>query len=103
LRYTGACVPDVYHVIYKGKDIIVNCSSPQAAAKLRLLYECAPNACTAEAAGGMPMVDPAFSSGEKVSVLVPVVDDLDKRVGICDGGAAEVEKYEQHLSSRVGC
>jgi len=97
LRYTGALVPDVYHILYKGKGIIVNCSSPQAKAKLRLLYECAPIAFIVEAAGGKSMVDPAFSKGEKMSVLDLVVDDLDRRVGICYGGIAEVEKFEQHM------
>merc|ERR1719203_340277 len=49
LRYTGALVPDVYHILFKEKGIIANISSPSAKAKLRLLYECAPIAFIVEA------------------------------------------------------
>jgi len=95
LRYTGALVPDVYHILFKEKGIITNLSSPTAGAKLRLLYECAPIAFIVEAAGGKSLVDPAFVKGEKMSVLDMEVDDLDKRIGICYGGIAEVEKFER--------
>lgn len=93
LRYTGALVPDVYHILFKEKGIIANISSPSAKAKLRLLYECAPIAFIVEAAGGKSLVDPAFSNGEKMSILDVEVDDLDKRIGICYGGTAEVDKF----------
>ncbi len=66
-----------------------------AKAKLRLLCECAPVAFIVEAAGGKSLVDPAFSSGEKMSVLDLAVDDLDKCVGFCCGGVAEVKKFEK--------
>ena len=52
LRYTGGMVPDVYHILIKGKGVFTNVSSPTAKAKLRLLYECAPIALLVEAAGG---------------------------------------------------
>lgn len=45
-------VPDVYHILIKGKGIFTNVASPAAKAKLRLLYECAPIALLIEAAGG---------------------------------------------------
>lgn len=45
-------MPDVYHILIKGKGIFTNVSSPSAKAKLRLLYECAPIALVIEAAGG---------------------------------------------------
>jgi len=32
-----------------------------------------------------------------MSLLDLVVDDLDKCVGICYGGTAQVEKFEQHM------
>ncbi|CAM9669112.1 unnamed protein product [Discosporangium mesarthrocarpum] len=52
LRYTGGMVPDVYHILIKGKGIFSNVASRSAQAKLRLLYECAPIALIIEAAGG---------------------------------------------------
>ena len=52
LRYTGGMVPDVYHILIKGKGVFSNVSSATAKAKLRLLYECAPIALLVEAAGG---------------------------------------------------
>merc|ERR1712217_172744 len=97
LRYTGALVPDVYHILFKEKGIIANISSPAAKAKLRLLYECAPIAFIVEAAGGRSLVDPAFSKGQKMSILDVEVDELDKRIGICYGGTAEVEKFEKYM------
>ena len=68
-----------------------------AKAKLRLLYESAPVAFIVEAAGGKSMVDPASSGGEKMSVLDLVVDDLEKCVGFCCGGVAEVDKFEKFM------
>jgi len=97
LRYTGGLVPDVYHILCKQMGVFTNCSSPMAKAKLRLLYESAPVAFIVEAAGGKSMVDPASSGGEKMSVLDLVVDDLEKCVGFCCGGVAEVDKFEKFM------
>ena len=52
LRYTGGMVPDVLHILLKGKGVFANVASSAAKAKLRLLYECAPIALLMECAGG---------------------------------------------------
>ena len=54
LRYTGALVADFHHVLAKGSGVFLNPASkgPSAPPKLRYLYEVAPLALIAEAAGG---------------------------------------------------
>jgi len=97
LRYTGGMVPDVYHILFKGKGVFSNVSSPKTKTKLRLLYECAPIALIVEACGGKSLLDPAFG-GENptpISVLDVVIDDLDKRIGVCYGSATEVDRFEK--------
>jgi len=99
LRYTGGMVPDVYHILFKGKGVFTNISSTAAKAKLRLLYECAPIAFIVEAAGGASLVDPAFSS-DKTSVLDIPIDTLDQRIGICYGGVDEVKICHDYLFAK---
>ncbi|CAD7924283.1 unnamed protein product [Amoebophrya sp. A120] len=96
LRYTGGMVPDVYHILFKGKGIFTNCSSPGAKAKLRLLYECAPIAFLVERAGGASLVDPAFSAVPQ-SVLEIAAQELDQRIGVVYGGKEEVDLCQKHL------
>jgi sedoheptulose-bisphosphatase len=112
LRYTGGMVPDVYHMFIKGKGVFSNVSSAAAPAKLRLVYECAPIALLVEAAGGAtvmaPSVNAASSSStngngsngsceQPVSVLDVVIDDLDKRLGVCFGGSEEVAVFTKFM------
>jgi len=57
LRYTGALVADFHHILAKGSGVFLNpasrgSGSPAAPPKLRYLYEVAPLALIAEAAGG---------------------------------------------------
>eukprot|EP00392_Amoebophrya_sp_AT5.2_P013707 g13836.t1 len=95
-------VPDVYHILFKGKGVFTNCSSPGAKAKLRLLYECGPIAFIVERAGGVSLVDPAFSGGAAQSVLDVAVKDLDQRIGVCYGGKDEVEVFKKHMLPAMG-
>jgi sedoheptulose-bisphosphatase len=111
LRYTGGMVPDVYHMFIKGKGVFSNVSSAAAPAKLRLVYECAPIALLVEAAGGATVMAPSITSNsnssngsgsngfseQPVSVLDVVIDDLDKRLGVCFGGSEEVAVFTKFM------
>ncbi len=92
LRYTGGMVPDVYHIFVKSKGVFSNVSSEKAKAKLRLLYEVAPMGLIVEAAGGM-----TTHESHDGSVLDEVIDDLDKRLGVCFGSVDEVKKYKEFM------
>jgi len=89
LRYTGGMVPDIYHILCKGKGVFTNVSSDVAPAKLRLLYEVAPIGLIIELAGGKTV----HESREGVSVLDIAIEDLDQRLGLCLGSADEVDTY----------
>lgn len=103
LRYSGGMVPDVYHMLVKGKGTFTNISSPKARAKLRLLYECAPIAFIVEAAEGRSCLDPAMCPDQKpLSVLDLEVTDLDQRVGVCYGGVSNVDDYKNTMSTSAG-
>lgn len=92
LRYTGGMVPDVYHMFAKSGGVFSNVSSEKARAKLRLLYEVAAMGLLVECAGGV-----TTHEFEEKSVLDVVIDDLDKRLGVCFGSKGEVEKYKQFM------
>lgn len=99
LRYSGGLVPDVYHILVKKNGILSNASSKSAKAKLRLIYECAPIALIIESAQGSSCVCPSEVNEATlpISVLDVVVDDLDKRIGVCYGSRDEVERFKQYL------
>eukprot|EP00968_Pinguiococcus_pyrenoidosus_P000513 scaffold31_cov263-Pinguiococcus_pyrenoidosus.AAC.19 len=93
-------VPDVYHILAKGKGIFSNVASPSAKAKLRLLYEVAPIGFIMEAAGAETCTVPKVKADsddppEPMSVLDVPIDHLDRRLGACFGGTEEVAKYKQ--------
>jgi len=90
LRYSGGMVPDVYHILAKGRGVFANALSPSAEAKLRLLYEVAPVGLVVECAGGR-----AVDGSEDRSVLDVVIEHPDHRLGVCFGSSKEVDKYRQ--------
>ena len=92
LRYTGGMVPDVCHMFAKGGGVFSNVSSDRAKAKLRLLYEVAPLGLVVECAGGA-----TTHEARDGSVLDCVIDDLDRRLGVCIGSTEEVEKYKKFM------
>ena len=92
LRYTGGMVPDVYHMFAKSKGVFCNVSSVKAKAKLRLLYEVGPIGLIVECAGGC-----AIHEAHDHSVLEEVIDDLDKRLGVCFGSKDEVDIYKKFM------
>eukprot|EP01062_Namystynia_karyoxenos_P016162 TRINITY_DN1588_c1_g4_i1.p2 TRINITY_DN1588_c1_g4~~TRINITY_DN1588_c1_g4_i1.p2 ORF type:complete len:346 (+),score=108.72 TRINITY_DN1588_c1_g4_i1:69-1040(+) len=100
LRYTGGMVPDVYHILIKGKGIFTNVPSNAAKAKLRLIYEVAPIALLIECAGGesctAPSVDGKLFAAPS-SILDVTVGGLDQRLGTCYGGTAEVATYKRFV------
>ena len=95
LRYSGGMVPDVYHMFAKSGGVFSNVSSEKARAKLRLLYEVAAMGLLVECAGGV-----TTHEFEDKSVLDIEIDDLDKRLGVCFGSKAEVEKYKQFMFAK---
>jgi len=100
LRYTGGMVPDVYHILTKGKGIFCNATSPTAKAKLRLLYECAPIALIVECAGGASTVAPMPDASDfpvAQSVLDVRIDELDQRLGVSYGSEVEVQKFKEAM------
>jgi sedoheptulose-bisphosphatase len=92
LRYTGGMVPDVYHIFAKSKGVFANVSSDKAKAKLRLLYEVAPMGLIVECAGGQ-----TTHEANDASVLDEIIDDLDKRLGVCFGSADEVTLFKKFM------
>jgi sedoheptulose-bisphosphatase len=99
LRYSGGLVPDVYHILIKGQGVLSNVSSPNAKAKLRLLFEAAPIALIIEAAGGQSCVcaSEAGEAMEPVSLLDVAITDLDRRVGVCYGSREEVQRFRSAI------
>ena len=79
LRYPGAMVADVHHILAKRKGVFYNPTSPTAPPKLRLLFEVAPIALIVEAAGGA-----AVGTGGK-RVLELTIDRADARAAVCYG------------------
>ena len=69
-------LPPTHDILIKKKGIFTNCCSvkDKEKAKLRLLYECAPIALCVEMSGGKSLVDPLFSDGKVMSVLLGVRD-----------------------------
>ena len=92
LRYSGGMVPDVNHILLKGKGIFTYPGyEDQPLGKLRLLFECAPMAYLIEQAGGRA------TNGEK-PILDLEIESLDQRTPILIGSENEVKKVEEILS-----
>ena len=99
LRYSGALVPDVYHILRKGHGVFVNASSRESKAKLRLLFEAAPLALIVEAAGGNAIACPTEDDEQwgGAPLLDIVADNMDKRVGVAYGSQEEVARIKAVL------
>lgn len=91
LRYIGALVADFHRVLLRGGVFFYPADVKNPNGKLRLLYEAAPLAFLAEAAGG------AASTGrERILDLVP--DGLHDRTPLVIGSRAEVEEIQSLLA-----
>ncbi len=99
LRYTGGLVPDVYHVLIKGKGIVTNVVSAAAKAKLRLLYEAAPIALVMECAGAASCTAPGPNGEhpEPLSILDLPITGLEFKCGVAYGGVDEVAIFKKYL------
>ena len=87
LRYTGGMVPDCNNILIKGQGIFTNPSSPDAPAKLRLLYEVGPIAYLLEKAGGA-------SSDGRQSILDIVCTHTEQRTQVAIGSKGEVQRFD---------
>lgn len=86
LRYSGGMVPDINHILVKGKGIFTYPGySDEPNGKLRLLYECGTIALLMIEAGGV-------ASDGAISILDKPLEHLDQRTPIFLGSVKEVEK-----------
>lgn len=86
LRYSGGMVPDINHILLKGKGVFTYpgyIDEPNG--KLRLLYECGTMAFLITEAGGM-------ATDGKISLLDKPIEALDQRSPIFAGSKKDVEK-----------
>lgn len=91
LRYSGGMVPDINHILLKGKGIFAYPGyGDEPNGKLRLLFECAPMSLLMEQAGG------AASDG-KMRILEKKVEAVDQRTPIFIGSKGEVARCEKYL------
>lgn len=86
LRYSGGMVPDVNHILIKGKGVFTYPGYPQEPnGKLRLLYECGTMAFIMFEAGGS-------ASDGAISLMDKPIEHIDQRTPIFIGSKNEVEK-----------
>lgn len=86
LRYSGGMVPDINHILLKGKGVFTYpgyADEPQG--KLRLLFECGTMTFALVEAGGI-------GTDGTISLLDKPIEALDQRSPIFAGSAKEVEK-----------
>ena len=92
LRYIGALVADFHRILLRGGVFFYPGDGKNVNGKLRLLYEAAPLAFLAEAAGG------AATDGRR-SILDIVPGELHQRTPLVIGSRAEVEEIQERLST----
>jgi sedoheptulose-bisphosphatase len=92
LRYSGALVPDVYHILVKGNGIYISPVSTNHKAKLRLTFEVAPIALIVDLAGGISC-NPITGT----SVLDVQINEMDQRIGAIFGSIDEVKRSKTFL------
>lgn len=86
LRYSGGMVPDVGHILKKGKGIFTYPGySDVPEGKLRLLFECGPMAYLVEQAGGS-------ASDGRIRILDKKIESITQRTPIFLGSKKEVEQ-----------
>ncbi|MBI5754465.1 fructose-1,6-bisphosphatase [Candidatus Peregrinibacteria bacterium] len=91
LRYSGGMVPDINHILLKGKGVFAYPGyKDEPNGKLRLLFECAPMSLIMEQAGG------AASDG-KIRILEKKLENLEQRTPIFIGSKGEVQRCSNAL------
>lgn len=92
LRYSGGMVPDINHILLKGKGLFTYPGyKDMPDGKLRLLYECAPMSFLVETAGGR-------STDGKMRLLDKEIKELAQRTPILIGSEEEVKQAETMLA-----
>lgn len=94
LRYSGALVPDVHHILTKGGGVFCNPTSAKAPAKLRSLYEAAPLAYIVTAAGGR-------AEDERGDALQRVVERHGQKVPLVLGSRDAVARCAPAMRASV--
>jgi fructose-1,6-bisphosphatase I len=87
LRYVGTLVADFHRTLLRG-GIFLYPAMPKP--KLRLLYEAAPMAMIAEAAGGK-----ATTGSQRILDILP--KELHEKVPLVTGSLEDVAEYEEHF------
>lgn len=91
LRYSGGMVPDINHILAKGKGVFTYPGyGTEPNGKLRLVYECGPMAFVMVEAGGV-------ASDGTMDLLDKPIDYLDQRTPIFIGSKKEVEKALEYF------
>lgn len=91
LRYSGGMVPDINHILLKGKGVFAYPGhKDEPNGKLRLLFECAPMSLIMEQAGGV-------ASDGKMRILEKALENLEQRTPIFIGSKDEVKRCENAL------
>ncbi len=94
LRYSGAMVADIHHIISKGQGVFANVGgSKYPQGKLRLVFECGPFSFLMEQAGGS-------SSNGKDAIMDIMITATDQRTPIIIGSKTEVDRVCKVLSSK---
>lgn len=91
MRYSGALVADVHHVLTKGGGVFVCPSSAAAPSKLRLVFEAAAIAFIVHAAGGTSL----DSSGQ--TLLEVRIDSYQQRTALCVGSSLLVAQCKDAM------
>ena len=90
-RYSGALVSDFHRILLKGGIYMYPASHPAPHGKIRLMYEAAPLAAVAEAAGG------AASDGRR-RILDIVPEENHQRTPIFIGSKADVQRLNDMVA-----
>lgn len=94
-RYAGALVADLHRILLEGGIYLYPADHAHPKGKLRLLYECAPAAFLAEAAGGR-----ASSGNERILDLRPT--SLHDTAPLAIGSSENVASFERALAAASG-
>ena len=94
LRYSGALVADVHHILTKGGGCFVCPGSGGAPSKLRLVFEALPVAFIMHAAGGDSL------GGDGASLLDARIESCQQRTVLCVGSAQLVAQCRPAMTAQ---
>jgi sedoheptulose-bisphosphatase len=94
LRYSGALVADVHHILTKGGGIFVSPGSDSAPSKLRLVFEALPIAFIVHATGGDSL------GADGTSLLGARITSCEQKTVLCVGSAQLVAQCRPTICQR---